>query len=234
MSRPKMTDAHRQRIRGQIMDRAYEILIEKGPESISSRAIAQHLDLTHMGLFTYFPNQAAILQALAEREQQKLLEKLQPYKQRAQHEDIALVLKGMLVQFQQFAREKPNLYQLIWIEPEVNIPPHWMQPTIDLVAGLIRIGVDKSVFDVNDAQRASILVLSLVNMPFMLSACGKISRDESLDQLSQEALETAMNYLLAKKASGVPARPETSKIQPAWVRQTASTVRRFINRLLKH
>ena len=152
MSRPKMPEAQREQIRTKILDAACAILIENGPEQISSRAIAQHLDLTHMGLFTYFPNQAAIHRALAEREQTKFLSQLQIYVEQAEKEDISRVLENTLQKFQNFARENPNLFRLVWVEPEAQNPPRWMQATIELIAGLIRKGRDQGKFTTSDAE----------------------------------------------------------------------------------
>jgi len=229
MSRPKMPEAQRELIRTKILDAACTILIENGPEQISSRAIAQHLDLTHMGLFTYFPNQAAIHRALAEREQTKFLSQLQIDVEQAEKEDISRVLENTLQKFQNFARENPNLFQLVWVEPEAQNPPRWMQATIELIAGLIRKGRQQGKFTISDAHVSASLVVSLVNMPFILSVSGKIAAPDVEEKLSLEALAAAMRYIHQGIEPGPAARPGIWKFTSAWIKQS----RKWLDKVLK-
>ncbi len=199
MSRPKMTEAHRTQMRAQILDKAYDILIEKGPENISSRAIAKNLDLTHMGLFTYFPNQASILKALAARAQTRLLERMQPLVLRAENADIFQILEDALRSLQDFARENPNLFRLMWVHTEANIEngdaAHWNQPMFDWIAGLVEKGINKGVFQSSDVQLSAAMIISMVNMPFILAYSGKIPCIEILDKMAGEALAAAMQVV---------------------------------------
>ena len=214
MSRPKMPEAQRAQIRTQILDAAYELLIEKGPEQISSRAVAQNLALTHMGLFTYFPNQAAIRQALAEREQTKFLDRLQILIEQAEKKELSRVLEKALQTFQEFARENANLFQLAWLEPGRDKPPHWMQMSVELIAGLICKGMEQGIFTTSDARISAALVVSLVNMPFLLSSSGKITRPDDEEKLSREAIAAAMRYI----QQGIqPEQTGIHKVVKGWV-----------------
>ena len=199
MSRPKMTEAHRTQMRAQILDKAYTILIEKGPENISSRAIAKNLDLTHMGLFTYFPNQAAILKALAAREQAKLLERMQPFVRRAENADITQVLEDALRSLQDFARENPNLFRLMWTHPESDNEngdiSHWNQPMFDWIAVLVEKGLKRGVFQSMNVQLSAATIIGMVNMPFILAYSGKMPGTEMVDKMAGEALAAAMQVL---------------------------------------
>ena len=217
MSRPKMPEAQRAEIRTQILDAAYDLLIEKGPGQISSRAVAQHLALTHMGLFTYFPNQAAIRQALAEREQTKFLNRLQILIEQAEKEELTRALEKALQTFQEFARENANLFQLSWLEPGTGKSPHWMQMTIELIAGLIFRGMEQGVFKTSDAHISASLVVSLVNMPFVLSSNGKITRPDDEEKLSREALAAAMRYIHLGVQPEAAGRSGIRKITGAWI-----------------
>ncbi len=218
MSRPKMTEAHRTQMRAQILDKAYTILIEKGPENISSRAIAKNLDLTHMGLFTYFPNQAAILKALAAREQAKLLERMQPFVERAENAEITQVLEDALRSLQDFARENPNLFRLMWIHPEAYNEngdiSHWNQPMFDWIAGLVEKGITRGVFQSMNVQLSAATIFGMVNMPFILAYSGKIPSTEMVDKMAGEALAAAMQVLYSRLDE--PAKNiEKQKISPA-------------------
>jgi TetR/AcrR family transcriptional regulator len=227
MPRPKMTEAHRMHMRAQILDRAYAILVEEGPGNISSRAIAQHLDLTHMGLFTYFPNQGAILRALAEREQSKLLVHLQSFPQRAINEDITLVVEEALSYIQTFAGHEPNLFRLVWLDSEVmdqESQPTWIKSTIGLIAEMIRSGVEQGIFHTGDAQSAAALVIGLVNMPSVFAYSGKIKEPEEKDMLNRQAVAAAMLYLREGAESGL----QSEKALPGWL----AHLRRLLKKIL--
>ncbi len=218
MSRPKMTEAHRTQMRAQILDKAYAILIEKGPENISSRAIAKNLDLTHMGLFTYFPNQAAILKALAAREQTRLLEKMmQSLMHRTENEDIFQILEDVLRSLQDFARKNPNLFRLMWVHPEADYEKgdtsHWNQPIFDWISGLIENGIKRGVFRSRNIQLSAAAILGMVNMPFILAYSGKIPRTEMMDKMAGEALDAAMESLY-KRLDEPAGKIEEQKISP--------------------
>ncbi len=226
MSRPKMSEAHRAQMRAKILDRANAILIEKGPEYISSRAIAKHLDLTHMGLFSYFPNQAAILKALAEREQAKICDRMQPLMKRARNEEIARVMEEALRSYQDFAKENPNLIRLIWIAPEGENPSTRMQPTIDLMAELIQRGMDQGVFHSDSSQTAALLSIGMTNLPFILAASGNMTVSKDIGCMSRDALAAVMLYLRNGVETHLPAR----KYYPGWIIQ----IGRWVNRILKN
>ena len=73
-----------------------------------------------MSLYTYFENQAAILRALSQREIAEWHAKQHFFNQRAETEDIILVVEDLLCFFIAFARENPNLYRMAWVMPEVG------------------------------------------------------------------------------------------------------------------
>ncbi len=223
MSRPKMTASHRQQMRENILDSAYSILIEKGPEHISSRAVAEHLDLTHMGLFTYFPSQPAILQALSEREQLKTLDQLMLLTTRSGLKNFPIIVEEALIFFQKSAENNPNVFRLAWIMPEMagegTGQAHWMQPTIDLMARLIRAGSEQGSFMVSDPEFAATMVICIVNMPYILSYCGKITGSELREKMAQAAISEAMRYLRICKKPERDSRMSTWEAITAWVRK---------------
>ncbi len=73
-----------------------------------------------MSLYTYFEYHAAILRALCLREMTKWHVKQQFFNQRAETEDIVLVVEDLLRFFIAFACENPNLYRMAWVMPEVS------------------------------------------------------------------------------------------------------------------
>ena len=94
MPRPRKTETELADMRARILDAAYQVLLERGYQGLSARAIAEKLGVAHMALYTYFPNQAAILQALAEREMAAIHAQQECFERRAESEDIVHVVRG--------------------------------------------------------------------------------------------------------------------------------------------
>jgi AcrR family transcriptional regulator len=200
MSRPKKTDAQLQTMRERILDIAYAILEEGGPEAISSRAIAERMGIAHMSLFTYFDNQAAIMGSLRERELSKWRTQRRTLEQRAQSEDITIVVREMLKSSVDLACEKPNLYRLAWVTPEmsgesIEQTRLRMQDTVESMAGLLRLGMKQGVFTKREPRIAAITALGIVNMPHVLFHSGKMADPATRDRVADEVFLAAMLYL---------------------------------------
>ena len=91
-------------MRQQILDTAFAILQSDGAEAITSRAIAERLNMAHMALFTYFKNQADILDMLREREMARWAATQIMFERRAQSEDVKRVVRELLEFYVSFAR----------------------------------------------------------------------------------------------------------------------------------
>jgi AcrR family transcriptional regulator len=200
MPRPKKTDAEIQVMRTKILDAAYAILQESGPQAITSRAIAERLGVAHMGLFKYFQNQAAILSALREQELAKMRLQQRAFEQRAETEDIVQIVEEALEIPIRYAREAPNLYYLAWVIPEIGGESleqnrQRRQGTIEQLAHLIKKGMDQGKFVSRDPILAAATVLGMVNMPYILFYSGKLANPELRDRMVEEVLDAAMGYL---------------------------------------
>jgi AcrR family transcriptional regulator len=200
MSRPKKTEAEMQIRRDQILDTAYAILQKDGPHALTSRAIADRMGVAHMSLYTYFKNQAAILSALSEREMAKLHARQHAIEQRAETEDIVLVMLDALKLFITFACENPNLYRLAWVIPEgggesLEQSRQRMQDTVWYLARLLKQGMEQGSFTTREPFLAAATVLGMVNMPHILFHSGKLIDPELRDRMVVEVLSAAMGYL---------------------------------------
>jgi AcrR family transcriptional regulator len=205
MTRPKKTEQQLQAMRQQILDAAYTILLEKGAQSLSARAIAEHLGIAHMTLFTYFENQDAILQALSEREMVKIQAQQSVFEQRATQEDIVAVTRDALAFYSEFEKKNPNIYHIAWVRiiEGVEDPQHVqarMQSNIQHIARLVQNGITQGIFENRNPILAAAAVFSMVNTPLIFSHSGRIPSIEFRDRLVQEMLEAAMRYL----KSGTP------------------------------
>lgn len=204
MPRPKKTEAQLEEMRQKILDAAYAILLEKGPEGLTSRAIADRLGLAHMALFTYFPNQAAILRALSAREFAKMRPQQETYVQRAGEEDVQRIVEEMLRYYMAFARENPNAHRLAWVMPEMGLESQdenrqRMRDTIGYLARLIQIGTERGQFEDREPFLAAAVVLGMVNLPYILFHSGKIRDMEIRDRMVVEVIGAAMGYLKSSK-----------------------------------
>jgi AcrR family transcriptional regulator len=200
MPRPKKTEQQLQAKRDQILDAAYTILIEKGAQGLSARAIAEYLGIAHMTLYTYFANQDAILQALSEREMAKIQAQQDIFEQRAINQDILSVVRDALSFFPEFEQKNPQLYHIAWVRilEGVEDPQHAqlrMQSNIQHMARLIQIGIDQGKFEMRNPLMAAAAVFSMVNTPLIFAHSGRIPSPDIRDRLVQEMLEAAMRYL---------------------------------------
>jgi AcrR family transcriptional regulator len=203
MPRPKKTVAQLESTREQILDTALAILQESGPEAITSRAIAERMGVAHMSLFTYFENQAAILRALRLREMTRWHSRQQFFNQRAETEDIVLVVKDLLRFFIAFARENPNLYRIAWVMSDVGgeTPEESrqrMQVTAGRLATLLQKGMESGAFEPRNPLLAAGTVLAMINTPFIFFYSGKLVDAALRDQMVEEVLSAALGYLEKK------------------------------------
>ncbi|MEA4906012.1 MAG: TetR/AcrR family transcriptional regulator [Anaerolineaceae bacterium] len=203
MPRPKKTPAQIQATREWILDTAYAILQESGPQALTSRAIAERMGVAHMSLYTYFQNQAEILRALIEQEQTRVRASLQAIARRAEDGDITCVLEEVLAFIIRYARENPNLYRLAWVTPEaggasLEQSRQRMLGNVEQLASLLQIGMERGVFEPRDAFLAAGTVLGMVNMPFILFHSGRMADVALRERMVTEVCSAAMGYLRKK------------------------------------
>lgn len=200
MPRPKKTEAEIQAMREKIIDVAEVILLEEGPKAITSRAIAERLDMAHMSLFTYFKNQADIHAALRERVLAKARAPLNDIQKRAQSGDMPLLLREIWTVFVNFAQENPSLYRLAWVMPETtgaDLETNRQQTLkiIDQLATLLQLGMERGDFQQRDPYLAASTILGIINMPFILFYSGRLVDASLRDRMVDEVLEATMRYL---------------------------------------
>lgn len=200
MPRPKKTPAEVQVMQDHILDTAYAILQEAGPEAISSRAIAERLGMAHMSLFTYFENQAAIMRALSDREMAKWRVKWQKFEHRAQTEEIEEITVEALQFMITLARKNPHLHRLAWVLPEVSGESVEqtrlrLQVTVGTLANILKLGMERGVFAPREPLLTAATVLGMVNMPYVLFYTGKLANPTLRDKMVDEMLTAALLYL---------------------------------------
>lgn len=204
MPRPKKTEAEIQSMRAQILDAALAILLSDGAEAITSRAIAERLNMAPMALFTYFKNQAEILDMLREREMARWAAKQITFEQRAQSEDVKWVVRELLEFYVSFARENPNLFRLAWVIPQaiggsLDEERQRRRATVENLARILHVGMEQGAFIRRNPFLAASTVLAMVNASHILFYSGKLVDVALRDQMTDELLFAAMAYLLYEK-----------------------------------
>ncbi len=203
MPRPKKTDEEIRAMREKILDVTAAILQEDGPDAITSRAIAKRLGMSHMSLFTYFENQAAILSALRNRLLSTWSSLFEEITERALSEDIPPLVEEILGNLVTFAQENPNLYRMGWVIPEKHNQllvefQHRKLIAADVLASLLKTGMERGDFVTRDPLLAATTALGMVNVPFILFHTGRINDPVFRDQMVAEVLSAAMLYLKGK------------------------------------
>lgn len=200
MPRPKKTEEEIHAMREKILDVTQTILEEDGPGAITSRAIAKRLGMSHMSLFTYFQNQTALESALRDRLLSNWSGVFDNIRDRALTEDLIPLVVEMLGLLVTFARENPNLYRMGWVVSEKgsqHLQKGQQKKLIatDPLANLLKIGMERGNFAKRDPLLAATTVLGMVNMPFILFHTGRIDDPGFRDQMVEEVLSAAMQYL---------------------------------------
>ena len=203
MPRPKKTEEEIQAMREKILDVTASILQEDGPDAITSRAIAKRLGMSHMSLFTYFENQAAIISALRNQMLSNWSSVFEKVKERALTEDIPPLVKELLGILVTYAKDNPNIYRMGWVVPdeENQYLEEGQQKKLiaaDSLANLLRIGMERGDFVKRDPLLAATTALGMVNVPFILFHTGRIDDPAFRDQMVAEVLSAAMGYLKTK------------------------------------
>ncbi|HNT74543.1 MAG TPA: TetR/AcrR family transcriptional regulator [Anaerolineae bacterium] len=201
MPRPKQTEEERDVMRERILDAAYDLLMEQGMDALTTRVIAERLGVSHMVLYTYFENHDALVQALRARLREEREASRAEALRQAENGDVVAVMRDSLARYTQSAKEHPKMYTFMWVQPiacDQTCPePHRpFQGNVRHLAQLAQLGMERGVFAQRDPTLAAAAVFAIVQAPLLLYLNGRLNDEELRDQLSVEALEAAMGYLM--------------------------------------
>jgi AcrR family transcriptional regulator len=177
-------------MRGRILDAALELLRREGLEGLSIRKIADRIGVSHMLLYSYFENHAAILQALRERGFEQMEAFFAESLRRAQTGDALVQVRESLGWFIQLSHQYPKLYQLAWRSAASwRIDSQNMTASLEHLSRLIQLCIER------DPALAAMMVFGIVNGTLTLyhsvSAHGQTERT----QLELDIIEAATTYL---------------------------------------
>ena len=202
MPRPKQTEEEREAMRERILDAAHELLMEQGPEALSTRVIAERLGVSHMVLYTYFENHDALSGALRARLREEREASRAEALRRAEAGDVAAVMRESLARYATTAKEHPALYTFLWVQPVSSTATWHEQPhrpyqgNILYLAQLAQLGMARGVFVERDPLLAAGVAFATVHAPLLFYYSGRLNDADLRDCLSTEALDVAMRYLM--------------------------------------
>jgi AcrR family transcriptional regulator len=199
MARPKRTTQEIEQMRGRILDAALGLLHEQGPESLSVRAIAERVGISHMSLYSYFDNHADLLAAVRRQQRKGVLARRAEALGQATTGDVEAAVRGVLKRYISFARRNPSIYRFLssHIGSE-RIPKHAKQglrEEMEHLAGLMRIGMDRGVFVPRDPFLAAMVTAGMVNGPLLMYRLPGFFEASLLLQLEEEVVDAAIHYL---------------------------------------
>jgi len=200
MARPKQTEEEREVMRERILDAAHELLMEQGPDALSTRIIADRVGVSHMVLYTYFENHDALAQALRARLRERREASQAEQLCQAQTGDVAVVMRDVLAHYAKSANEHPRRYKFMWVQPASNAPQHDpyhpFQCNVRRLVQLVELGIERDVFVDRDPTLAAATAFAIIHGPLLLYHNGRLADETLRDQMSAEALDAAMGYLM--------------------------------------
>jgi AcrR family transcriptional regulator len=196
MPRAKRTDQEIKAMRARILDSALDLLRQEGPEGLSIRKIADRVGVSHMTLYSYFENRAAIVHALRQRAFKQMEAFRAESLRRAQTGDALLQVRASLERFVQLSHDHPMLYRLIWRrEASLEADPQQVTEILEYLSQLIRLCIERGQCIERDPALAAAIVFSSVNGTLLLyhsiPALGKAEQAE----FESETIEAAIAYL---------------------------------------
>ena len=199
MPRAKRTEQEIQAMRGRILDAALVLLQQEGLEGVSIRKIADRIGVSHMLLYSYFENRAAIFQSLRERGFEQMEAFCAESLRRAETGDALAQVRVLLERFIQVSHEHPMVYQLAWRRDLcLRADPQNVTRILEHLSYLIQLCMTRGQCIERDPTLAATMAFSMVNGTLMLyhslSALGQTARAE----LEREMIGAAITYLTKK------------------------------------
>ena len=110
MPRPRQSQEKVEAMQERILDAALKLLHDEGPDALSIRSIADRAGLSHMVLYTYFDNRAALVSALRQRQRHRMQAQHEELLRRAETGDVRAVLRESLAHYARIASARPHMY----------------------------------------------------------------------------------------------------------------------------
>ena len=206
MARPKNSLEKIESMRNKMMDAVIELLDDVSPNKVSIRMIAEKVGVSHMVFYTYFEDREELMNSLIDRQQKRIDKHFNGLLEKAKNEPVIVVLKTVLHNYSEMAHEHPKIYSLFWLTPreegkgnkKVHSFKH-LEPSLDNIAQLLKLGMDKGEFIHRDPKLAAHTVMSIMNAPLILHLCGRKPAEYTCEQILNEATSAVFAYLTTDK-----------------------------------
>lgn len=202
MARPKNSPEKIQSMRNKMMDAVIDLLDDVSPQKVSIRMIAEKVGVSHMVFYTYFEDREEIMNALIDRQQKRNDLHFEGLRVKAKNKPVIDVLRSVLKNYSVTAHEHPKIYSLFWLTPkEANSGKEktrsfrHLEPSLNNIADLLELGMEKGEFVNRDPKLAAIAVMGIMNAPLILHRCGRKPADFSCDQMLNETITAVFAYL---------------------------------------
>lgn len=205
MARPKNSPEKILSMRNKMMDAVIDLLDDVIPQKVSIRMIAEKIGVSHMVFYTYFEDREEIMNALIDRQQQRNDHHFEGLLEKTKNKPVIDVLKSVLNDYSVTAHEHPKIYSLFWLTPKEAIKGkektksfRHLEPSLNHIADLLEMGMEKGEFVKRDPKLAAIAVMGIMNAPLMLHRCGRKPAEFSCDQMLGETKTAVFAYLTTK------------------------------------
>ena len=211
MPRPKRTPAEIEAMQERILDSAESILHEEGPQRLSIRAIADHVGVSHMVLYSYFDSHEALVSALRKRKRRRNQARHEEILNKAKTGEVRIVMNEVLQNYFTFAHKNPRIFRFLW-GPRSESSTHdckhkdkrkhhskFIHRDVHLLSEIIHLGIEKNEFIERDPDIAAYLIVGIINTPILMDKFFNAVDEKTLETLETEALNTCMNYLTGQE-----------------------------------
>ena len=200
MSIQARKERDRQRMRREILDKAMELFVQKGFESVSMRAIAEGIEYSPAAIYRYFNSKDEILHALHEEGFQIFIRFLE---KSANIDDPMKRLVQMGQDYLAFADEYPEYYELMFISnaPMKDHSNEWPSGdrAFSILHDVVRQAIDSGQLDFTDSVIGALSIWSMTHGIVSLKLRNRMKMvPEHLHQEVANGVLQFLNYFMAK------------------------------------
>jgi AcrR family transcriptional regulator len=165
---------HHKDLRNALVDEALAILAESGPGAITLRELARRLGVTHTAPYAHFPDKRTLLEAVAAEGFERLAQLLTQAGASERDPSRRFVTQG--IAYVQFARDNPNLYRLMFVDPELGHDPEaaWCEEADRAFDVLLSVLSELGVPNNGDVTTVAAGIWALLHGVAMLEIDGRL------------------------------------------------------------
>jgi AcrR family transcriptional regulator len=192
----KRTEQEIKVMRRRILDATLELLRQEGLDGVSIRKIADRIGVSHMLLYSYFENRAALIQSLRERGFAEMEAFFAESLHRAETGDALVQLRASLGRFIQLSHEYPKLYLLAWRSATSwQVDSENLTAMLDHISRLIELCIERGQCIERHPALAGAMVFGIVNGTLMVHRSMSALGQAEQAALEPEIIEAAITYL---------------------------------------